>query len=103
MVRAGRTETDHRREIPKYQGLFHGRRTWLWSVLYQRFFLDSYEDCEYFETIEEAAKYVSEIVGHEVEASVGAVSQALDDFVEEHEDEEPDIFYSFHEFTVLEP
>ena len=68
----------------------------------ERFFLDSYEDCEYFETIEEAAKYVSEIVGKEVDASVKAVSQALDDFVEEHEDEEPDIFYSFHEFTVLE-
>ena len=60
------------------------------------------EDCEYFETIEEAAKYVSEIVGHEVEASVGAVSKSLDDYVEEHEEEEPDLFYSFHEFTVLE-
>ena len=68
----------------------------------ERFFLDSYEDCEYFETIEEAAKYVSEIVGHEVEASVGAVSKVLDDYVEEHEEEEPDLFYSFHEFTVLE-
>lgn len=53
------------------------------------------------ETREEAAKYVSEIVGHEVEASVKAVSQALDDYVEEHEEEEPDLFYSFHEFTVL--
>ena len=30
----GRTETDHRREIPKYQGLFHGRGIWLWSFLY---------------------------------------------------------------------
>ena len=68
----------------------------------ERYFLDSYEDSEYFETIEEAAKYVSEIVGHKVEASVGAVSKALDDYVEEHEEEEPDLFYSFHEFTVLE-
>ena len=45
---------------------------------------------------------VSEIVGHEVKASVGAVSKVLDDYVEEHEEEEPDLFYSFHEFTVLE-
>ena len=45
---------------------------------------------------------VSEIVGHEVKASVGAVSKVLDDYVEEHEEEEPDLFYSFHEFTVLQ-
>ena len=45
---------------------------------------------------------VSETVGHEVEASAGAVSKVLDDYVEEHEEEEPDLFYSFHEFTVLE-
>ena len=68
----------------------------------ERYFLDSYEDCEYFETIEEAAKYVSEIVDHEVEASVNAVSQALDDYIEEHEEDNSDLFYSFHEFTVLE-
>ena len=64
----------------------------------ERYFLDSYEDCEYFETIEEAAKYVSEIV----DQSVNAVSQALDDYIEEHEEDNPDLFYSFHEFTVLE-
>lgn len=70
------------------------------SYFPERFFLDSYEDCEYFETIEGAAKYVSEIVGHEVEASVNAVSQALDDYIEEHEEDNPDLFYSFHEFDV---
>ena len=42
------------------------------------FYLDSYEDSEYFETIEDAAKYVSEIVGHEVEASVKSINEALD-------------------------
>ena len=72
------------------------------SYFPERFFLDSYEDCEYFETIEGAAKYVSEIVGHEVEASVNAVSQALDDYIEEHEEDNPDLFYSFHEFTVID-
>lgn len=29
----------------------------------ERYYLDSYEDCEYFRTIEEAAGWVSEIVG----------------------------------------
>ena len=40
------------------------------------------------------AEYLKEVVG--------AVSKVLDDYVEEHEEEEPDLFYSFHEFTVLE-
>ena len=57
---------------------------------------------QYFKTIDKAAKYVSEIVGHKVEAGVNAVSQALDDYIEEHEEDNPDLFYSFHEFTVLQ-
>lgn len=65
-----------------------------------RYFLDSYDDWYYFKTIEEAAKYVSGIVGHEVEATVKAIDEALDDYMEEHEDE--DIFYSFHEFRIIE-
>lgn len=60
-----------------------------------------HRECKGIYTSKEEAKYVSEIVGHEVEASVGAVSKALDDYVEEHEEEEPDLLYSFHEFTVL--
>ena len=61
-----------------------------------------HRECKGIYTSKEEAKYVSEIVGHEVEASVGAVSKALDDYVEEHEEDNPDLFYSFHEFTVLE-
>lgn len=68
----------------------------------ERFCLDSYEGREYFETIEEAAKYVSEIVGHKVESGFNAVIQALDDFVEEHEKEDSDLFYSFDEFVVID-
>ena len=67
----------------------------------ERFFLESYEYCKYFVTIEEAAKHVSDIVGHEVEASVNAVTKALDDYVGEHEEEEGDLFYSFHEFEII--
>ena len=46
--------------------------------------------------------YVKEIVGHEVEATVKAIDKALSDYVEEHEEDDPDCYYSFHEFTVLE-
>ena len=67
-----------------------------------RYYLDGFEESEYFETLEEAAKYVKEIVGHEVEATVKAIDKALSDYVEEHEEDDPDCYYSFHEFTVLE-
>ena len=68
----------------------------------ERYFLDSYEDWEYFETLDEAAKFVSNIIGHEVEPSADAIDKALDNYVEEHEEENEDIFYSFHEFKVVE-
>ena len=67
-----------------------------------RYYLDGFDDSEYFETVEEAAVYVKEIVGHEVEATVKAIDKALSDYVEEHEEDDPDCYYSFHEFTVLE-
>ena len=61
----------------------------------ERYLLDSYDEPLYFETIEEAAKCVSDIVGHPVEPNVEAIDQALDDYLEVHED---DTWYSFHEF-----
>ena len=68
----------------------------------ERYFLDSFEDWEYFETLDDAAKFVSKIIGHEVEPSADAIDKALDNYVEEHEEENEDIFYSFHEFKVVE-
>ncbi len=64
-----------------------------------RYFLDSYEDPRYFESLSEATKYVSDMVGHEVEESVSAIEEALDTYVEEHENE--DLWFSFHEFTEV--
>ena len=69
----------------------------------ERYFLETNEDWEYFETIEQVAEYIStKILNCKVEADVNAICQALDDYVEEHENENPDIFYSFHEFTIYE-
>ena len=62
----------------------------------ERYLLDSYDEPLYFEDIEEAAKCVSDIVGHTIEPSVEAIDQALDDYLEVHEDD--DTWYSFHEF-----
>ncbi len=65
-----------------------------------RYLLDNYKEPLYFETIEEAAECVSSIVGHKVDPTVKTIDEALEDYLEEHEDE--DVFYSFHEFTVVE-
>ncbi len=66
----------------------------------ERYFLDSYDEPLYFYTIEEAALCVSRIVDHHVDPNVDAITEALDQYQEEHEDE--DVFYSFHEFSVGE-
>jgi hypothetical protein len=61
----------------------------------ERYLLDNYDEPLYYETIEEAAKSVSDIVGHKVEAKIETITEALDDYEVKHKDE--DIFYSFHE------
>ena len=66
-----------------------------------RYYLDGFDDSEYFETLEEAAKYVKEIVGHDVEADFDAIDKVLSDYVEEHEEDDPDCYYSFHEFKEV--
>lgn len=66
----------------------------------EHYFLDSYEDWEFFETIDEVATHVSKTIGHNVEADFDKIQQALDEFVENHEDE--DLFYSLHEFQLAD-
>ena len=66
-----------------------------------RYYLDGFDDSEYFETLEEAAKYVKEIVGHEIEATFKAIEDALNAYMEEHEDDD-DCYYYFHEFSKVD-
>ena len=61
----------------------------------EQYHLDSYNEPLYFVTIDEAAKCVSDIVGHPVDPNVEAIDQALDDYLEVHEDN--NTWYSFHE------
>ena len=53
-----------------------------------------------FNTIEEAAEFVSEIVNQKVDANMTAIEKALDNYEEENEDD--DVFYSFHQIQVVE-
>lgn len=70
-----------------------------WSGDYfpERYFLDSDIDWMFWDNIEEAADYCSDIVGFKVEPTVQAITDALEKYQEEQEE---DCFFSFHEFTV---
>ena len=68
----------------------------------ETYFLDSYDEQLYFETIEEAAESVSEIVGCAVKATVNAIQEALEKYVEQKESEGEEVFYSLHEFQVID-
>ena len=60
------------------------------------------DEQQQFETIEEAAESVSEIVGCTVEATVNAIQEALEKYVEQKESEGEEVFYSLHEFQVID-
>ena len=66
----------------------------------ERYLLNNNDEPLYFNTIEEAAEYVSGIVNQKVEANMEAIEKALDNFEEENEDE--DVYFSFHEFQVVD-
>lgn len=67
----------------------------------ERYCLDSYDGLEYFETIEEAAKYIGEIIGKDLKPNYAEIESAIDDYMEEH-DNSDEHWMSFHEFEVLE-
>jgi hypothetical protein len=66
----------------------------------ERYLLNNNDELLYFNTIEEAAEYVSGIVNQKVEANMEAIEKALDNYEEEHEDD--DVYFSFHEFQVVD-
>ncbi len=63
-----------------------------------KYFLDGYEQQEYYTTIEEAVNDVEKIVGHPVKPTMQDIQEALDVYVEAQDDE--DLFYYFHKFSV---
>jgi len=65
-----------------------------------RYCLDFFDGFEYFETIEEAAKHIGEKIGRELKPDFTEIDKAIDDYLEEHDDDED--WMSFHQFEVLE-
>lgn len=54
----------------------------------ERYMLDSYDEPLYFDDIRDAARCVSEIVGHDVDESTEAIISALDNYLAEHEEDD---------------
>lgn len=67
-----------------------------------RYFLDSYDDPMYFETIEECHKYIVSLVGHDVDMDFDALDAAVTTYQEQQEEKGEDCFYSLHEFQLVE-
>ena len=66
-----------------------------------RYCLDSYDGLEYFETIEEAAKYIGERIGRGLTPDFGKIEKEIDDYMEEH-DKSDESWMSFHRFEVVD-
>lgn len=66
-----------------------------------KFVLDYGEDVEYFETLDQAIVFIEELTGITIEEkTVNGIQGKLDEYVEENDEE--DLFYSFHEFEQVD-
>ena len=65
-----------------------------------RYCLDFYDGLEYFETIEAAAKFIGEKIGKQLKPDFREIEQAIDDYLEEHDDDES--WMSFHQYDVTD-
>lgn len=64
----------------------------------ENYILDTSLDTEYFETIEEVFKYTANLVGKEIYPTEEALTEALESYLEEHDEE----FYGLHQFEVVD-
>lgn len=65
-----------------------------------RYCLDFYDGLEYFETIEEAAKYIGEKIGKQLKPDFREIERSINDYLEEHNDDES--WMSFHQYDVTD-
>ena len=71
------------------------------SYFPERYILDFLDGPAYFNSLQEAAEYVSKKTGKDVKTEDG-ITTALEELEEREQKENDDVFYSFHKFTVVE-
>jgi len=67
----------------------------------ERFILDFIDGPAYFNNLEEAAEYVSNLTGKKVGIEE-EIETAIDELEEKEREKDDDVFYSFHKFNVIE-
>ncbi len=72
------------------------------SYFPERYILDFLDGPAYFNSLEEAAEYVSGKTGKKVLSTEDEITTALDELEELEQEENGDVFYSFHKFTINE-
>lgn len=73
------------------------------SYFPDRYLIDTYDGPEYFTSLENAAKWVSELVGKEVKAEEDEIEKELDKYeAAEWKAGNNDAFYSFHSYFINE-
>ena len=71
------------------------------SYFPERYILDFLDGPAYFNSLEEAAEYVSGKTGKNVKTE-DEITAALDELEEREQEDNGDVFYSFHKFTINE-
>ena len=67
-----------------------------------RCFIETYDGPECFTSLENTAKWVSELVGKEVKAEEDEIEKALDEYEAAEGKAGNDVFYSFHSYSINE-
>jgi hypothetical protein len=71
------------------------------SYFPERYILDFLDGPAYFNSLEEAAEYVSKKTGKDVKTEE-EIETVLDELEAKEQKDNEDVFYSFHKFTVIE-
>ena len=66
-----------------------------------RYCLDFYDGIEYFETMEEAVKFIGGIIEKDLPPNCAEIESAIGDYMEEH-DNDDEHWMSFHRFEVYD-
>lgn len=66
-----------------------------------RYCLDYYDGIECFETLEDVAEYVGDIIKKDLPPNYADIESAIEDYMEEH-DNDDEHWMSFHEYEVLD-
>lgn len=66
----------------------------------ERYYLDCYDEPQYWLTLDDAVKYISELIGREVKP--GHINEALEAYTEEQAALGKDVFYSFHKYELVD-